>query len=88
MGITMRGRELTEFWKQVMAPHPAEEKVISRCEAKVAARFPEEFRERMMKTNGGLVRTGSFYWFVFPCPDRSHVMAKGSSLLLAHFGAP
>lgn len=70
----MRGRELTEFRQQVMAPHPAEEKVISRCEAKLAARFPEEFRERMMKTNGGLVRTGSFYWFVFPCPDRSHVL--------------
>jgi hypothetical protein len=57
-----------------MAPHPAEEKVIGRCEARLDARFPVELRERMMKANGGLVRTGSFYWYVFPCPDRSHVL--------------
>jgi hypothetical protein len=70
----MRGREWTEFWKKVMAPHPAEEKVILRCEAGLDARFPPEFREKIIQANGGLVRTGAFYWFVFPCPDRSHVL--------------
>jgi hypothetical protein len=70
----MRGREFTRFWKETMIAFPVEERLIRKCEAKLDARFPEEFRERMMRANGGLMRTGSFYWFVFPFPDRSHVL--------------
>jgi hypothetical protein len=70
----MRGREWTRFWKEVMAQLPVEERLVKACEAKLDVRFPEKFRRRMMQSNGGLVRTGSFYWFIFPFPDRSHVL--------------
>ena len=70
----MRGGEWTKFWKEVMAPLPVEERIVRTCEAKLDARFPREFTDKMMQANGGLVRTGSFYWFIFPFPDRSHVL--------------
>lgn len=68
----MRKREWSRFWKEVMAPSPVEEEFIRKCEAKLKARFPAGFRKTMMQANGGLVRTGFLYWFLFPFPDPSH----------------
>jgi hypothetical protein len=72
--LIMRGREWTKLWKETMAPSPVDEKLIRKCEAKLGADFPSAFRERMLQANGGLARTGSFYWFIFPFPDKSHVL--------------
>lgn len=70
----MRGSEWKKFWKEVMAPLPVEERYVEACETKLNARFPWDFRDKMMQANGGLVRTGAYYWFIFPFADRSHML--------------
>lgn len=68
----MKERKQFRFWKEDIVPLPVDEHVVKACEVRLRARFPSGFREKMMQANGGLVRTGSRYWYLFPFPDPSH----------------
>ncbi len=53
-------------------PFPLEEKYILATEAKMGVRFPESFRAKMMKSNGGEVSTPPDAWELYPFLDTSN----------------
>ena len=50
---------------------PVEEKYIEIAEAELGAKFPDSFRKRMMKLNGGGVEVATDYFQLYPFYDTS-----------------
>jgi hypothetical protein len=50
---------------------PVEEKYIEQAEAELGARFPESFRNKMMRLNGGCVEVSDDYYELHPFYDTS-----------------
>ncbi len=52
-------------------PFPVDEKYIIQTEQTLRARFPDSFREKMKKENGGEVETPPDVWNLYPFFDTS-----------------
>ncbi len=52
-------------------PFPVEEKYIQKAETELGIRFPESFRQKMMKNNGEGVEVGEDYFELHPFYDTS-----------------
>ena len=52
-------------------PFPVEEKYIQKAENELGIRFPESFRQKMMKNNGEGVEVGEDYFELHPFYDTS-----------------
>jgi hypothetical protein len=52
-------------------PFPVEEKQIEATEQKLGAKFPQSFRHRMMRENGGEVDASDDTWTLHPFRDAS-----------------
>ena len=50
---------------------PVEEKFIEKAEAELGAKFPESFREKMLRLNGGGVEVETDYFELHPFYDTS-----------------
>lgn len=54
-------------------PFPVDEKYIKIAETEFGVRFPESFRNKMMKLNGGGIEIGSDYFELQPFYDTSDI---------------
>lgn len=52
-------------------PFPVEEKFIELAETELGAKFPESFRKKMMRHNGGCVEVSMDYYHLHPFYDTS-----------------
>ncbi len=52
-------------------PFPVEAKHIESAEGELGAKFPESFRDKMLKLNGGRVEVGEDYFELHPFYDTS-----------------
>lgn len=52
-------------------PFPIEEKYIEETETELNVKFPSEFKNRMMKSNGGELFEGTFDFELYPFFDKS-----------------
>ncbi|MHC4637625.1 MAG: SMI1/KNR4 family protein [Planctomycetota bacterium] len=52
-------------------PFPVDEKYINMTEKKLGVKFPQAFRQKMMKDNGGEVETPPDAWQLYPFFDTS-----------------
>ena len=52
-------------------PFPVEEKFIEKAEAELGTKFPESFRMKMMKLNGGGIEVSDDYFELHPFYDTS-----------------
>ncbi|NEV64560.1 SMI1/KNR4 family protein [Thiorhodococcus minor] len=50
---------------------PVEEKYIEKAEGELGAKFPDSFRQKMMRLNGGGVEVGEDYFEIHPFYDTS-----------------
>lgn len=52
-------------------PFPVDERYIAQTETKLAVKFPNSFREKMMKENGGEIEAPADAWALYPFFDSS-----------------
>lgn len=53
-------------------PFPIDEKYIIETESQLNVKFPQKFRTRMMKENGGEIDSGNFLYQLYPFFDKSN----------------
>lgn len=79
-----------ESWRDGPQQKPVPEKYLREAERVLGAVFPVAFREKVLERNGGLLRTGSRYWYLQPIehpsqplPRLKHWAERGSLTLYA-----
>jgi hypothetical protein len=52
-------------------PFPVDEKNLQETEATLRIKFPEAFREKMLRDNGGEITVDAARWRLYPIADAS-----------------
>ncbi|MBI3944786.1 MAG: SMI1/KNR4 family protein [Armatimonadetes bacterium] len=69
-------------------PYPATEEMVQAAEHALGRRLPDDFRNRLLRDNGGEVKAAGDYWTLFPVwdPGNRRTMRKTCNHIVRESG--